>query len=56
MSAILYAAGPSLKQGQRLKSTRNIDVAPTILDILGVPPSPTVDGHVIPKILKKDKD
>ena len=54
MSAILYAAGPSITQGQRLKETRNIDVAPTILEILGVAPAATVDGVVIPKILKKN--
>jgi arylsulfatase A-like enzyme len=35
---------------------RGIDVAPTILDTLGVVGAPTIDGQVIPKVLKKDKD
>jgi len=56
MSAIFYAAGPSLKQGRKIDVLRNIDVAPTVLEILDVPPAPTVDGEVIPKILHKRKD
>jgi predicted AlkP superfamily pyrophosphatase or phosphodiesterase len=54
MSAILYAAGPSLRQGKTIKVVRNIDIAPTVMEILCVAPAPTVDGTVIPKILKKD--
>jgi arylsulfatase A-like enzyme len=30
---------------------RNIDVAPTILSILGVAPSPKVDGMVLKQVL-----
>jgi predicted AlkP superfamily pyrophosphatase or phosphodiesterase len=52
MSAILYAAGPSLKRGEALQTVRNIDLAPTILEILGVAPAATVDGRVICAILK----
>lgn len=56
MSAIFYAAGPNIKQGKKIRSVRNIDVAPTVLELLGVAPAPTVDGAVIPKILRKQKD
>jgi hypothetical protein len=52
MSAILYAAGPSLKRGKTLRTVRNIDIAPTIVEILGVAPAATVDGQVICGILK----
>ncbi len=45
MSAILYAAGPSLKRGKKLESVRGIDLTPTILDILGVAGAPTIDGR-----------
>ncbi len=54
MSAILYAAGPSLREGRTLLGARNIDVAPTILELLGVTPAPTVDGRVIPRILRRE--
>jgi hypothetical protein len=47
---------PSIKQGRKIGSVRNIDIAPTVMEILGVAPAPTVDGAVIPKLLRKDKD
>jgi hypothetical protein len=56
MSAIFYAAGPRLKQGRKVDVLHNIDVAPTVMEILDVPPAPTVDGAVIPKILETQKD
>ena len=52
MSAILYAAGPSVRNGGRLKSVRNIDSAPTVMEILGVAPGNSVEGEVIPRLLK----
>jgi len=55
MSAIFYAAGPSLKQGRKVDVLHNIDVAPTVMEILGVAPASTVDGEVISKILQKHK-
>ena len=56
MSAIFYAAGPNVKQGTKLRQVRNIDVAPTLLDILGFSPAPTVDGHVLTRILRRYHD
>ena len=55
MSAIFYASGPSLKQGRKVDVLRNIDIAPTVMEILGVAPAPTVDGEVLTGILRKDK-
>jgi predicted AlkP superfamily pyrophosphatase or phosphodiesterase len=56
MSAILYAAGPSIKQGRKLRTVHNIDIAPTVMEILGVAPAPTVDGEVLDRILRHGKD
>jgi predicted AlkP superfamily pyrophosphatase or phosphodiesterase len=53
MSAILYGAGPSLKRGKKLRAVRNIDIAPTIMEILGVAPAASVDGQAICGILKQ---
>jgi predicted AlkP superfamily pyrophosphatase or phosphodiesterase len=53
MSAILYAAGPNVRNGGRLERVRNIDLAPTVMKILGVKPAPTVDGVVIERALKR---
>jgi predicted AlkP superfamily pyrophosphatase or phosphodiesterase len=49
MSAIFIAAGPDIRRS-RLEKVRNIDVAPTILDLLGVQPAVSVDGHALPVI------
>ena len=46
MSAIFYAAGPDVGHGA-LPRVRNVDIAPTIAHLLGVPPALTVHGRVI---------
>lgn len=46
MSAIFYAAEPEIDAG-RIKRVRNIDIAPTILRILGVRPAATVEGDPV---------
>lgn len=52
MHNTLIAAGPDLRQGF-VDSTPsgNIDVAPTILKILGAKPPPTIDGRVLTEAL-----
>jgi hypothetical protein len=45
MSAIFYAAGPDIGRGILLQ-VRSIDIAPTIANILDVPPAATVQGHI----------
>ena len=50
MSASFIAAGPDIERGE-IRSVSNIDVAPTIMHLLGVPPGRTVDGDVLHKIL-----
>ncbi len=47
MSAIFYAAGPDIGRGT-INQVRNIDIAPTILQLLGVDPAETVEGESIP--------
>jgi hypothetical protein len=46
MSAILYAAGPTIPQ-KTLSRTRSIDVAPTILALLDIEPPATMEGTPI---------
>ncbi len=56
MSAIFYAAGPNVKQGRNLRQVRNIDVAPTLLELLDFSPMPTVDGRALSGILRRHHD
>jgi len=46
MSAIFYAAGPDVGCGT-LRQIENIDVAPTILKLLGVTPPSTIEGEAL---------
>ena len=50
MSATFIAAGPQIRD-TTIRRMRNIDVAPTIMQILGVRPH-QVDGEVLHQILR----
>ena len=47
LSAIFYAAGPDISRRGSIGTINNIDVAPTINDLLGVTSAPTVQGQII---------
>jgi predicted AlkP superfamily pyrophosphatase or phosphodiesterase len=51
MSASFLAAGPQIRQHTSVDRMRNIDVAPTILHLLGVRPG-KVDGRVLYEVLR----
>jgi len=51
MSASFIAAGPQIREETTIPRMRNIDVAPTIMQILGVTPH-QVDGEVLHAILR----
>ncbi len=48
----LIAAGPQIKVGlQSAVPTGNVDLAPTVLHLLGVPPSEAMEGRVLSELL-----
>jgi len=51
MSATFIAAGPQIRNNTTIRRMRNLDVAPTIMQILGVRPH-QVDGEVLREILR----
>jgi hypothetical protein len=53
MSAIFFAAGPDIGRGT-LRQIRTVDVAPTILKLLGVEAPSTVDGEALAVRLPKN--
>jgi predicted AlkP superfamily pyrophosphatase or phosphodiesterase len=55
MSATFIAAGPDFRRGVEIGKVRNIDVAPTVLEILDVEPASTVDGRVLRKALEQPR-
>jgi predicted AlkP superfamily pyrophosphatase or phosphodiesterase len=54
MSAIFFAAGPDVCR-REIETVHNIDIAPTILDILNVRPADTVQGRSV-RLCGKDID
>jgi len=52
MSATFIARGPDFRNNKLIAGVRNIDVAPTIMSILGVTPSAKVDGKALTGILR----
>ena len=52
MSATFIAAGPQIRENTTIRRMRNVDVAPTIMKILGVKPPHQVDGEVLHEILR----
>ena len=51
----LVVWGPHLQRGLRVRAhVQNIDVAPTVLDLLGLPPDPDMEGHSLAPLLRGD--
>ena len=46
MKAIFYAGGPDFRE-RRLNEVNNIDVAPTVADLLGIKPPTDAQGKKI---------
>jgi len=52
----LVAAGPDIRSGLRSElPSGNIDVVPTILHLLGIPPTAPLDGRVLREALQDDQ-
>jgi predicted AlkP superfamily pyrophosphatase or phosphodiesterase len=51
MSATFIARGPQIREHTTIRRMHNIDVAPTIMEILGVRPR-GVDGEALHEILR----
>ena len=52
MNNVLLAGGPSFRRSARVQSpTGNVDVAPTILSILGIPAPERMEGRVLTEAL-----
>jgi arylsulfatase A-like enzyme len=57
MNNTLVAAGPDFKRGFVSQTpSGNVDLAPTVLHLLGVKPSKTMDGRVLHEALMDDDD
>lgn len=50
---VLFALGPSFVPGGPIASARDVDIAPTVLALLGVTPPSGLDGRPIPELLRR---
>jgi predicted AlkP superfamily phosphohydrolase/phosphomutase len=50
MEGILIASGPSIRSGDQLLGARLLDIAPTVLHLLGAPVSSDMDGRVLTEL------
>jgi hypothetical protein len=54
MQIRLVAAGPDIKRGVRSRvPTGNVDLAPTVLHLLGIEPPPDMSGRVLHELLRE---
>ncbi len=52
MEGILIAAGPAIRVGAKPRDAMLLDIAPTVLHLLGVPVPTDLDGRVLTEMLK----
>jgi arylsulfatase A-like enzyme len=52
----LFVTGPGIKAGQKIPIIDIYDIAPTILNLLGIPHNEDFDGRVIHRIFQEQKD
>ncbi len=55
LHGLLLAAGPHIRAGQAVESARIVDLAPTILHLLGLPVPDDMDGRVLTSLLTVDR-
>ena len=53
---IFIASGPAFKQGIQAENVSILDLAPTILHLVGVPVPDDLDGRVLSQILRKEAE
>ncbi len=51
MNGMMVLAGPAIRRGQRIDTASMIDVAPTLLHLLGAPVATSMEGRVISQAL-----
>jgi predicted AlkP superfamily phosphohydrolase/phosphomutase len=54
MEGILFVKGPGIRQGLHLDDSPIVDVAPTVLALMGEPIPTTMDGHVLEKVMTEE--
>jgi predicted AlkP superfamily phosphohydrolase/phosphomutase len=51
LDGILICQGPEIRTGTNIENAQLIDLAPTLLTLMGIPPSPDMDGRLLTQML-----
>jgi arylsulfatase A-like enzyme len=55
IEGIILARGPSVRRGVRLERASILDIAPTVLHLLGLPVAADMDGRVLTEMLTAER-
>jgi arylsulfatase A-like enzyme len=50
MQTVWFVSGPGVASGREISGIRQIDIAPTLARLLGIPPPRNAQGHVIGEV------
>jgi len=56
VNGILIASGPDIKPGDKIEGARLIDIAPTVLHMMGLPVPQDMDGRVLDELFKEESE
>lgn len=56
MEGVFIAYGPNIKTGEEINGVQIIDIAPTVLHLLGLPVPGDMDGRVVMEIFREGSD
>jgi predicted AlkP superfamily phosphohydrolase/phosphomutase len=54
LEGVLILQGPDIRSNCQTEGARLLDVAPTILSLLGIDPGPNLDGHILQGIFREE--
>jgi predicted AlkP superfamily phosphohydrolase/phosphomutase len=55
-NGILIASGPDIRPGEKIEAARLIDIAPTVLHMMGLPVPQDMDGRVLKELFKEESE
>jgi predicted AlkP superfamily phosphohydrolase/phosphomutase len=56
VNGILIASGPDVKPCDKIEDAHLIDIAPTVLHMMGLPVPQDMDGRVLKELFRKDSE
>lgn len=55
LEGVLIIEGPGIRSNCQIEGARLLDLAPTVLSLLGIDPGPNLDGHILRGIFSEER-